>query len=172
MFTSSLVWALFPFESNVYRSKRTTLQGCKMLHNNYILRTKISAESQSIFVPNHHNSYSVLNEVQVYPYRYFGGSIPLVFAQYRHGRATLYWKRYRNECNERVFSSVPFTSADLETDDPKGPIVIDSDETGLCNDSDSRPSSVEPSAKTIRTGKQYKCPHCSYSADKKVSASF
>lgn len=62
---------------------------------------------------------------------------------------------------------VPF--ADSEPDDTKGPIVIDVDDMGLCNDSDSRPSSVEPSAKSIRTGKQYKCPHCSYSADKKVS---
>lgn len=29
--------------------------------------------------------------------------------------------------------------------------------------------SAEPLAKNIRTGKQYTCPHCSYSADKKVS---
>lgn len=48
------------------------------------------------------------------------------------------------------------------------PIVVESDEMGLGNDTDSRPSSVEPTAKSIRTGKQYKCPHCSYSADKKV----
>lgn len=47
-------------------------------------------------------------------------------------------------------------------------MVIESDEMAIGNDTDSRPSSVEPSAKSARTGKQYKCPHCSYSADKKV----
>lgn len=30
-------------------------------------------------------------------------------------------------------------------------------------------SSSEPANKCIRTGKQYACTHCSYSADKKVS---
>jgi len=49
------------------------------------------------------------------------------------------------------------------------PIVVESDEITMGNDTDSRPSSVEPSSKAMRTGKQYKCPHCSYSADKKVS---
>ncbi|XP_050526953.1 zinc finger protein ush isoform X2 [Daktulosphaira vitifoliae] len=62
---------------------------------------------------------------------------------------------------------------DSESDDTKTPIVIV--ETGeevlsmQINESDSRSPSAEPSAKSIRTGKQYKCPHCSYSADKKVS---
>ncbi|XP_050439177.1 zinc finger protein ush [Adelges cooleyi] len=59
-------------------------------------------------------------------------------------------------------------------DDVKTPMVIvESAEDVLSmqnnNDADSRPSSAEPSAKSVRTGKQYKCPHCVYSADKKVS---
>ncbi|XP_025203430.1 zinc finger protein ush-like isoform X2 [Melanaphis sacchari] len=58
---------------------------------------------------------------------------------------------------------------DSESDDVKLPMVVEPDEVTLGNDTDSRPSSVEPSAKSMRTGKQYKCPHCSYSADKKVS---
>lgn len=29
--------------------------------------------------------------------------------------------------------------------------------------------SSEPAAKSVKSGKQYQCPHCSYSADKKVS---
>lgn len=58
---------------------------------------------------------------------------------------------------------------DSESDDTKMPIVVESDEIAMGNDTDSRPSSVEPSSKAMRTGKQYKCPHCSYSADKKVS---
>jgi len=57
---------------------------------------------------------------------------------------------------------------DSESDDVKLPIVIEPDEMTLGNDTDSRPSSVEPNSKSMRTGKQYKCPHCSYSADKKV----
>lgn len=63
-----------------------------------------------------------------------------------------------------------FLSSDSESDDPKvlPPIVFESDDIILVNDSDSRPSSVEPATKSARTGKQYKCSHCSYSADKKV----
>ncbi|KAL5238046.1 hypothetical protein ACI65C_005456 [Semiaphis heraclei] len=58
---------------------------------------------------------------------------------------------------------------DSESGDVKIPMVVEADEIVLGNDTDSRPPSVEPSSKAMRTGKQYKCPHCSYSADKKVS---
>ncbi|VVC45221.1 Hypothetical protein CINCED_3A005310 [Cinara cedri] len=59
---------------------------------------------------------------------------------------------------------------DPESDEMKLPtVVIESDEMAMGNDTDSCPSSVEPSNKSVRTGKQYKCPHCNYSADKKVS---
>lgn len=64
------------------------------------------------------------------------------------------------------------TFIDSESDDAKVPMVIETDEITLGNDTDSRPSSVEPSTKSVRTGKQYKCPHCSYSADKKVRILF
>lgn len=59
---------------------------------------------------------------------------------------------------------------DPESDEIKVPtIVIESDEMALNNDTDnSHPSPAEPPNKSLRTGKQYKCPHCSYSADKKV----
>lgn len=70
-----------------------------------------------------------------------------------------------------VLSLIPILSADLESDEQlKLPMVIEQDEISVGNDTDSRPSSVEPFPKAARTGKQYKCPHCSYSADKKVNA--
>lgn len=70
-----------------------------------------------------------------------------------------------------VLSLISISSADLESDEQlKMPMVIEQDEISSIIETDSRPSSVEPFPKSARTGKQYKCPHCSYSADKKVNA--
>lgn len=70
-----------------------------------------------------------------------------------------------------TLSLIFISLADLESDEQlKMPMVIDTDEINTGNNTDSCPSSVEPFPKSARTGKQYKCPHCSYSADKKVNA--
>lgn len=62
-------------------------------------------------------------------------------------------------CNVLFLSFLNWSSKKEAGDDPNAAIKSNSDDL----------SSAEPANKCIRTGKQYACTHCSYSADKKVS---
>ncbi|XP_014248029.1 zinc finger protein ush isoform X2 [Cimex lectularius] len=64
-------------------------------------------------------------------------------------------------CSHRMHT-LPRGGAESENEDVKS--VADKEEM-----SGGDSSSGEPATKAVRSGKQYKCPHCSYSADKKVS---
>ncbi|KAF6215205.1 hypothetical protein GE061_009957 [Apolygus lucorum] len=69
-----------------------------------------------------------------------------------------YYCSHRMHALPRVFAG---GGAESESEEAKS--TVEKEETS------GGESSSEPSGKAARTGKQYKCPHCSYSADKKVS---